>query len=136
MAGPVSQSTANQAVATRVYSSYAQSAPGANSAIIPSGAQFPSITGIKFSRRASRCRVFVVLTTSSVFNYTVTDGTTAYTNGLNASAALNAGDAYEFEFDVQSHTTDTEAGTALIYNFQVETDSVIRQLIVTEITGP
>lgn len=136
MAQPTGVSGMVQAMSSRVFETYAQAAPGANTNIIATGYQYPSVAGIRFTRRASRCRVFVVLTTGSVLNYTVTDGTTAYTNGLNASTALNAGDAYEFEFSVQATTDGTESGTVLTYNFQVETDSVIRQMLVTELTGP
>ena len=67
-----------------------------------------------------RARVTVALTTSSVVNVSATDGTTTHTWGLNASAALNAADLYEFEFG-----TDP----ALSYNVQVETDGVIEQLL-------
>ena len=133
---PTGFSSVRQATGSRMYSAYAQAAPGANTNIIATGHQIASVAGLRFARKASRVRVFVVLTTGSVFNYTVTNGTTAYTNGLNASAALNAGDAYEFEFSVEATDDGTETGNALTYNFQVETDSVIRQLIVTEITGP
>lgn len=128
MAAPSGLSSANQAVAARLYEAYALAAPGANTS-------FPT-AGFTFSRRASRARVFIVLTTASVLNYRVTDGTTAYINGLNASAALNAGDAYEFEFDVQYSSDGSETGTLLTYFLQVETDSVVRQVLVTELTGP
>jgi len=67
-----------------------------------------------------RARVTVALTTSSVVNVSATDGTTTHTWGLNASAALNAADLYEFQFG-----TDP----ALAYNVQVETDGVIEQLL-------
>ncbi len=119
------------AAANRVYEQYALAAPGANTT-------FPTVAsgGIKFSNRASRARVFVSLTTASVLNYTVTDGTTAYVIGLNNSVALAAGDSYEFEFDVGYSVDGSEAGTRLTYGFQLETDGVVRQIIVTEITGP
>lgn len=73
--------------------------------------------------------VTVQLTTSSVFNMMVTDGTTEHAGGINSSSALNAGDRYVFEFDVPANKAD---GTALVYNFQVETDSVIETLFVRE----
>lgn len=136
MARPTGQSGVRESMASRLYEGYAVAAPGANTNIIPTSHQIASVAGIRFSRRSSRCRVFVSLTTGSVFNYTVTNGTTAYTIGLNASAALNAGDSYEWEFSVGATDDGTETGNALTYNFQVETDGVIRQLIVTEVTGP
>ena len=67
-----------------------------------------------------RARVTVALTTSSVLNVTATDGTTTHTWGLNASAALQAADLYDFTFG-----TDPD----LAYNVQVETDGVIEQLL-------
>lgn len=97
---------------------YALAAPGANTS-------FPA-TGFVPKARGSAFRVTIALTTSSVLNVHMTDGTTAYVQGLNASAALNAGDLYTFTFSVDPDLT---------YKFQVETDSVIRQLIVDEIVG-
>ena len=67
-----------------------------------------------------RARVTVALTTSSVLNLSATDGTTTHVWGLNASAALQAADIYEFTFG-----TDP----ALAYNVQIETDGVIEQLL-------
>lgn len=92
-----------------------QAAPGVNTNIMSS-----SLTPIY----GSMFRVHVVLATSSVFNYTRTVSGTTVTVGLNTSVALQAGDAYEFDFS----TTPTSA-----YNFQVETDGIIRELIVYEI---
>ena len=96
---------------------YAVAAPGANTDILTTGL-VPPFDGIFV--------VTVSLTTGSVFNVTSTDGTTAYTNGLNASVALNAGDVYTFSFGVR---------TGITYNFQVETNSVVRFLIVQHMTG-
>ena len=55
-----------------------------------------------------------------MINLSATDGSTTHVWGLNASAALQAADLYDFEFG-----TDP----ALAYNVQVETDGVIEQLI-------
>lgn len=105
---------------------YNVSAPGVNTNILATGLTpiYPKSIGV--GNEASVFRVTVVLATGSVFNYTVTNGTTAFTVGLNASAALNAGD--EYVFDIPVHSTYT-------YNFQVETDGVIRILWVQEIVG-
>lgn len=108
----------------RLAATYAQAAPGANTNIFASN--------ITFSESASVCRVTVALTTGSVLNVRVTNGTTAYDLGLNSSIALNAGDLYTFAFGVAA---SDGAGNALQYNFRVETDSVIRQLLVDEVTG-
>ena len=87
-------------------------APGANTDILSS-----AITPRQGSLQA---RLTVALTTGSVLNVTATDGTTTHAWGLNASAALQAADLYEFEFG-----TDP----SLSYNVQVETDGVIEQLL-------
>ncbi len=105
---------------------YAGAAPGANTNII---------TPISAGPNASAFRVTVCLTTASVFNVRVTDGSTAYTMGLNGSVALAAGDLYTFTFGVRSVSSQTGT-TALTYSFQVETDSVINYLLVEEIIGP
>lgn|SRR3990167_5860153 len=91
---------------------YALAAPGANTDILTTGIT-PQYDGVFI--------VTVALTTGSIFNVTSTDGSTSYTVGLNASTALNAGDAYTFCFGVR---------TGITYNFQVETDSAIRWLNV------
>ena len=88
------------------------SAPGANTDIL-SSAISPKAGCVK-------ARLTVALTTGSVLNVTATDGTTTHVWGLNASAALQAADLYDFEFG-----TDP----ALSYNVQVETDGVIEQLL-------
>lgn len=107
---------------------YALAAPGANTNILSSGVQV--------SPSASAIRVTVVLAVSSVFNFTVTDGSTAYTVGLNASAALNAGDCYTFVFGARRFNSQPNGSVELTYNFQVETDGVIRMLFVEEVAAP
>ena len=97
---------------------HAIAAPGANTNIFST-----SLTPVY---QCSAFRVTVALTTASVFNVVMTDGTTSYTNGLNASAALQAGDLYTFTFGVHNGNT---------YNFQIETDGVVRILQVDEIPG-
>lgn len=106
--------------AKRVAFVYEGSAPGANTNILAS-----NITPTTPSK-ATAYRITVVLETASVFNVRVTDGTTANTWGLNASAALTASDLYTFTIGV--HPT-------LQYNFQVETDGVIGLLLVEEVDG-
>ena len=88
------------------------SAPGTDTDIFSS-----DLTPLQGSVRA---RITVALTTSSVINISATDGSTTHIWGLNASAALQAADLYNFEFG-----TDP----SLAYNVQVETDGVIEQLI-------
>ena len=104
---------AGQGVVARTY---ALDAPGANTDILTTAIE-PKEDGVAV--------VTVCLTTSSVFNVTTTDGTTAYTNGLNASGALQAGDVYTFSFGVRA---------GISYNFQVETNSVVRFLIMAIMT--
>lgn len=73
-------------------------------------------------------RITVALATASVFNVVVRDpNATTPTDrvlGLNASAALAAGDVYTFTMGCSSKFQ---------YNFQVETDSIIRTFILDEI---
>lgn len=95
---------------------YAIAAPGASTNILT--------TSLTPGAASHRFRVSVILETASVFNMieVSTDGGTD-TNGLNGSVALGAGDLYEFEFEVDQANT---------YNFQVETNGIIRRLIVSE----
>ena len=89
-------------------------APGANTNILTTSLT-PRMDGVM--------RLTIVLATASVFNVTITNGSTTYTCGLNASTSLNAGDLYFFSFGVSSLNT---------YNFQVETNGVINILQVEE----
>lgn len=104
---------------------YALAAPGANTNMLSSNVTIET-------PGSAALRVTVSLTTASVFNLRVTDGTTAYDIGLNGSVALTAGDLYSFTF---SALKANSAGVALEYNFRVETDGVVRFLCVEEITG-
>jgi len=98
---------------------YALAAPGANTDILA--------TALEPAWSAAYWRISVALAVSSTFNATVTDGSTAYTWGLNASAALNAGDLYIFDMPA--------IGPGYSVNFQVETDGVIQVLTLDEIEG-
>ena len=91
------------------------SAPGANTDILTT-----SIT----PQYGCALRVTVCLATASVFNVTMTQGSTTFTCGLNSSVALNAGDLYAFTFG---------ANTSTAYNFRVETDGVIRILQIDSV---
>ncbi len=102
--------------AVGIASVYSGSAPGANTDILA--------TDVNPEHDYTLFRVTICLATSSVFNVTTDDGTTAYTNGLNSSVALNAGDMYTFVFSTRQ---------GIGYNFQVETDGVIRFLYVEEV---
>ncbi len=93
-------------------------APGANTNIL-STSLTPTYGGY--------FQVFVVLATGSVFNMTETRSSTTYTVGLNKSTALVSGDGYVFSFPVSTSST---------YNFQVETDGIIRILRVIEASNP
>lgn len=82
----------------RLFSGYDITAPGADTDIIDStgaGRVTPPV-GVY------ALRVTVALTVSSVVNVSASDGTTPFVWGLNASAALNAGDLYVFEFACHS----------------------------------
>lgn len=118
--------TAGSAACTAIATVYALAAPGANTNIV---------TPFKVSESASALRVTVCLTTGSVFNVRVTDGTTAYTQSLNGGTALTAACIYTFTFGVRRYSTGTGT-TELTYSFQVATDGVIQTLFVEEVTGP
>lgn len=98
-------------------SEFAKAAPGANTNILSE-----SIT----PKMGGAFRVTVVLAVASVFNVRASNGSTAYTWGLNRSVALSAGDIYTFTFGVVP---------AESYNFQVETDGIIQKLQVDEVTS-
>lgn len=75
---------------------------------------------------AALLRITIALTTSSVVNLSVTDGSTTHVWGLNSSTALNAADLYVFELGAMH---------GLTYDVQVETDGVIEILLIDEILG-
>ena len=105
-------------------------APGANTDILAAELT-PNHEGSYF-------RVTVVLATASVFNHVITDSTgtpVTFTNGLNSSVALAAGDEYVFEFAAPKTTTAGTNTSPLTHNFQVETDGIIRLLVVDEMRG-
>lgn len=64
------------------------------------------------NQKTSLLRVWVSPGTASVFNYTIDDGTTEKTIGLNSSNALSADD---------QHVFDIPAVGGFSYNFQFET---------------
>jgi len=102
----------------RLINVYAQAAPGANTNIV---------AAVSPTRQASSLQIGVCLTTASVFNMYVDNGTTAYTQGLNGSVALAAGDFYRLG--------PIPCREGCTYTFRVETDSVIQTLIVDEVFG-
>lgn len=97
---------------------YAIAAPGANADILAS-----ALT----PKQAGWFAGHIVLAVGSIVNYTVSDGSTLYTVGLNSSTAVAAGDSLPFAFPVHP---------ARSYNFQVETDGIIRELVVYETDTP
>lgn len=105
---------------------YAGAAPGANTDIV---------TPFKVSESASAVRVTVCLTTGSVFDVRVTDGSTAYTMHLNGGTALTAACLYTFTFAARRYSSQTGT-TELTYSFRVATDGVINYLLAEEVCGP
>lgn len=87
-------------------------APGANTPVLASDIVAPW---------DGFMRIQILLATSSVVNYTSDDGTNSYTEGLDDSSSISAGDP---------HTFDVQVSSGVAYNFEVETDGVIRRLIV------
>ena len=110
---------------------YNGAAPGANTNILTDS--------VKVSPSASALRITVCLSTGSVFNVRVTDGTNAHTQSLNGGTALTANCLYTFTIGARRYSSQpyTDGTTAeLSYNFQVAADGVIETLFVEEATGP
>ena len=106
-----------------------RTAPGANTDIIANG-----ITNLVNSKTTATnytpsvdcfIAVSVALTTASVFNMTETNAGTTFTHGLEQSGTLGAGDLFTW--------SGIPVFTGCTYNFQVETDSVIRRLFIAEL---
>ena len=108
------------------YSDHAKAAPGANTDFFTKLAPLSSIAQI---------RVFVSLATGSVFNMSVTDGTTAYAIKLNGGTALTAGVLYGFDAGLSQHLT-VDTTKAITYSFQVATDGIIQHVEVWELDQP
>jgi hypothetical protein len=81
---------------------------------------------------ASVFRITVALGGGSVFNMTITDGTTTKTEALNGGTALAASSLYTFSVGVRKLSP---AGNKLSYNFQVATNVAVDYLLVEEISG-
>jgi hypothetical protein len=99
---------------------YNVSAPGANTDILSADIAPLDNTGTT----GSIFRITLVLATSSVVNVMVDDGSTQFAVPLNDNTAITAEAWYREAFAVRP---------GLTYNFQVETDGVIRILHVEEI---
>lgn len=95
-----------------MHSGFDIAAPGANTDIISSDLS-PKVSGA--------FRITVAVSTSTVFDVKVTDGTDTHVISLNDGVALTANALYTFSFGVSD---------ALDYNFRVKTDSVIEVLQV------
>lgn len=105
------------------YAAHAQTAPGANTDIM--SADLSVLPGM------AHVRVTVSLATGSVFNMTITDGTTEYALHLNSGTALTASCLYSFDVPL---STKSSAGTKTYsYNFQVATDGIIQHIEVWEL---
>lgn len=128
-------STVSSAGANALVTCYATSAPGANTNIPLVDALGASGTTFKVGPNASAIRVTVCLTTTSVFDLRVTNGTTAYTQHFNGGTALTASCLYTFTIGARRYSTQN-ADVELSYAFRVATDSVIEQLLVEEVRGP
>lgn len=100
-------------------------APGANTDIITGGIT-PSV--------GCALRFTVCLATAGVFNIMFQKtGGTQRAGGCQLSAALNAGDFYTFEIGASPQTIPNSGDrVAVTYNAQVETNGIIRYLLVEE----
>lgn len=106
-----------------------RSAPGANTDIIANG-----ITNILNGATTATSytpsvdcyiAVSIVVATASVVNMTETYSGTTFTYGLERSATVSSGDLFGWSL--------IPVFTACTYNFQVETDSIIRRLAIVEL---
>ncbi len=107
---------------TLVRTLFNQAAPGANTDVLDAASLSQLAVGA--SDKPRMFRVFIAVTTSTVLNLSITDGSTTHVVGLNASGALNAADLYTFDFMGQP---------GLTYDLQYETDSVTEVLDILEI---
>lgn len=128
-------SNAASASVTSLMTVYAGAAPGANTSIPFTDANGDAATTFKVSEHASAIRITVCLTTGSVLDLYVTNGTTAYTQHLNGGTALTASCIYTFTVGARRYSTQN-GSTELTYALRVATDSVIQTLLVEEVTGP
>ncbi len=120
------QSTLNNRSSIAFASVHAGSAPGANTDIFTAKSVGPN---------ASAIRLTICLTTSSVVDVRVTDGSTAYSQHLNGGTALTAACLYTFTFGARRFANNSSS-TLLTYSIRVATDSVIQTLNVEEVVGP
>lgn len=94
------------------------SSPGANINILS--------TALTPKKPVSAFRITVSLTGASIFNVMITQGVTTFGCGVNANQALTAEGIYTFVIGVRNTFT---------YNFQIETATVVRYLLVEEVAG-
>lgn len=99
------------------------------------GADTDFLTDFTVGSLVSALRITICLSTSSVLNLAVTDGTTAHAMALNGGTALTANALYTFTVGARRTKDGTEDGTQLVYNLQVATDSVIEYVMVEGVTG-
>ena len=102
------------------------SAPGANTDFL---------TDFTPGTAVSALRITICLSTSSVLNLCVTNGTTEHKMALNSGTPLVANAVYTFTCGVRRTQDGTEDGTQLTYNLQVATDSVIEYVMVEGVSG-
>ena len=104
------------------------SAPGANTAIF---------TAISPVDQNAYWRIQIALTTSSVVNITVTDGTTTHKFGLNDDVAITAATPFTQDVRVPRYIDSENASTTslLSYSLELETDGVVELLTVDERYG-
>lgn len=98
------------------------SAPGQNTDILSSDLSV---------KEACTVNVTVALSTGSVFNVVISDGTNSHTIGL-GSGALDADEIHNLSFQIAPAESNSGSDNDLSFNFQVATDSVIELLVVSE----
>lgn len=106
-----------------------RAAPGANTDIIANGITnlVNSVSTATSLTPTVDCyfAISVVLATASVFNMTETISGSTFTYGIDVSTSLSSGDLFGWSL--------IPVFTVATYNFQVETNGIIRRLSVSEL---
>ncbi len=113
---------------TRTVAIFNGSAPGANTAVF---------TKRQIGLRNGKLRIAIQLSTSSVVNLVLDDGTTTHKGKLNDGTALDAEELYVFEAPVpdEAGTGSAIPGATISYTIEYETDSVTEVLTIDELSA-
>lgn len=102
----------------------------AKHALAAPGANTNAFTAITPNFQGAVLDIDIVLTTASIVDLRVTDGSTAYSQALWDEVSLTADRRYSTTVLAPAFT---DTGTALTYSIRIRTDGIIRSLIVDEV---